>query len=49
MAEVPEKPVSTGAPDMLPAAGQRPPVEVKRIRREAERNRERKAANQTKA
>lgn len=49
IAEVPERPVSTGAPDILPAAGQRPPVEVKRIRREAERNRERKAANQTQA
>jgi hypothetical protein len=49
MAEVPEKPVSAGAPDILPAAKQRPPDEIKRIRRQAERNRERKAENQTQA
>jgi hypothetical protein len=47
MAEVPERPVSAGAPDILPPAGQRPPDEVKRIKRQAERNRERKAGNQT--
>jgi hypothetical protein len=48
MAEVPERPVSVGAPDILPEAGTRPPAEIKRIRREAERNRAGKAANQTK-
>jgi hypothetical protein len=49
IAQVPEKPVSTGAPDLLPPAGGRSPDEVKRIRRQAERNHERKAANQTHA
>jgi hypothetical protein len=46
IAEVPEKPVSTGAPDILPPAGTRPPDEIKRIRRQVE-DQAKKPANQT--
>lgn len=47
IAEIPERPVSAGAPDILPPAGQRPPEEIKRIRRQVERDRARKSANQS--
>jgi hypothetical protein len=46
MEKIPEKPVSTGAPDLLPEAGTRPPEEIKRIRRQVQRDQARKPANQ---
>lgn len=45
LAEVPEKPVTAGAPDLLPAAKQRPPSEIKRLRRQVERDRAKQPAN----
>jgi hypothetical protein len=46
IAQVPERPVSAGAPDILPPAKTRPPEEIKHIRRQVERDRLRKPANQ---